>query len=60
MAKEKKNSNQVNPQVSPESLRSRTQAAPELHVRRRVLSLHPLRVSSPPPSKVSDEYSGKY
>ena len=28
MAKEKKHSNQVNPQVSPESLGSRTQASP--------------------------------
>ena len=33
---------------------------PQLHVRRRVLPLHLLRVSFPPPSKVSDEYSGKY
>ena len=32
---------------------------PQLHVRRRVLPLHLLRVSFPLPSKVSDEYSGK-
>ena len=33
---------------------------PQLHVRRRVFPFHLLRVSFPPPSKVSDEYSGKY
>ena len=31
---------------------------PQLHVRRRVLPLHLQTVSSPPPSKVSDEYLG--
>ena len=31
---------------------------PQLHVRRRVLPLHLLTVSSPSPSKVSDEYLG--
>ena len=31
---------------------------PQLHVRRRVLPLRLLRVSFPPPSKVTDEYSG--
>ena len=31
---------------------------PQLHVRRRVLPLHLLRVSFPPPSKVTEEYSG--
>ena len=58
MAKEKKTATQSTHKYR----RNRwgVELRPELHVRRRVLSLHLLRVSSPPPSKVSDEYSGKY
>ena len=59
MAKEKKKQQPSQP-TSIAGNRWGVELRPELHVRRRVLSLHLLRVSSRPPSKVSDEYSGKY
>ena len=59
MAKEKKkHSNQVNPQVSPESLGSRTQATATCE--EAIAPTPPTKGLLPSPSKVSDEYLSKY